>query len=43
MNKRLIYALPATVLALVALGLAIAGLMTSKKPATPPPPANDVQ
>lgn len=30
MNKRLIYALPATVLALVALGLAIVGLMSGK-------------
>ncbi|MFL1466701.1 Flp pilus assembly protein CpaB [Marinobacter sp. HN1S83] len=36
MNKRLIYALPATVLALVALGLAIAGLLSVKsQPATP--------
>ncbi|MDL0431877.1 Flp pilus assembly protein CpaB [Marinobacter sp. TBZ242] len=30
MNKRLIYALPATVLALVALGLAIVGLLSAK-------------
>jgi len=36
MNKRLIYALPATVLALVALGLAIVGLLSTKdQPAKP--------
>lgn len=36
MNKRLIYALPATVLALVALGLAIVGLLSVKgQPDTP--------
>ncbi|MEX2474740.1 Flp pilus assembly protein CpaB [Marinobacter sp.] len=35
MNKRLIYALPATVLALVALGLAIAGLVSTKNQPEP--------
>ncbi|MBS8242176.1 Flp pilus assembly protein CpaB [Marinobacter lipolyticus] len=40
MNKRLIYALPATVLALVALGLAVAGLLASGNKAPPAQPAS---
>lgn len=37
MNKRLLYALPATALALVAMGLAIVGLLSAKNQPTNPP------
>lgn len=40
MNKRLIYALPATVLALVALGLAVAGLLSTGNQTPTPQPAS---